>query len=326
MTKKLFYLKRIFDAYILKKNSQLSFWHGSPLINEKAILNHNDLREYYMPFSQKASYKTLLDEKQIPILDYHGTIGKQYNPIAIAQYGLGHCNIFFSKKNKDSLQIIQNVADWFVQKIEKNSYGIKVWHHYFDFEYARLLKSPWYSGLAQGQIISFLLRAFKITENKLYLHTAKDAILSFKKDITEGGVIYKDKNNFLWIEEYITTPPMHILNGFIWAWWGLYDYCLLIDDPAIIKLKEELLNTLENKLFLYDSGTWSLYDQSDKQIPNYASPFYHKLHIVQLEIMYKLTNIDIFKETADKWQSYADSRYNKTKAFLFKVLFKLKYF
>jgi len=326
MTRKLSYLKRIFDAYILKKDSQLSFWHGTPLINHKSLEDIGDLGEYYMPFLQKANYQALLDENLIPILDYHGTIGKQYNPIAIAQYGLGHCNIFFTDKNEKSLKIIKNVADWFVQKLEKNSYGVQVWHHYFDFEYARLLKNPWYSGLAQGQAISFLLRAFKITKDESYMNASKEAIISFKKDQIEGGVVYKDNNDFLWIEEYITNPPMHILNGFIWAWWGLYDYCLIIEDKVIQDIKGELLKTLEEKLILYDSGFWSLYDQSDKSIPNFASPFYHKLHIVQLKIMYKLTKQDVFKEMADKWESYSHSSYNKTKAFLFKVLFKLKYF
>ena len=30
----------------------------------------------------------------IPLLNYHGIIGKQYNPIAIAQYGLGNLNFY----------------------------------------------------------------------------------------------------------------------------------------------------------------------------------------------------------------------------------------
>ena len=34
------------------------------------------------------------DADGIPLLDYHGNIGLQYNPIAIAQWGLGNFNLF----------------------------------------------------------------------------------------------------------------------------------------------------------------------------------------------------------------------------------------
>ena len=34
------------------------------------------------------------DGAGVPMLDYHGAIGLQYNPIAIAQWGLGNYNRF----------------------------------------------------------------------------------------------------------------------------------------------------------------------------------------------------------------------------------------
>ena len=36
-----------------------------------------------------------------------------------------------------------------------------------------------------------------------------------------GGVIFEDKKKDFWIEEYIVHPPTHILNGFIWALFGV---------------------------------------------------------------------------------------------------------
>ena len=38
--------------------------------------------------------------------------------------------------------------------------------HHFDFEYRDTLKSPWYSGLAQGQGLSVLVRAYIETDNE----------------------------------------------------------------------------------------------------------------------------------------------------------------
>ena len=45
--------------------------------------------------------------------------------------------------------------------------------------------------------------------------------MTFLKDIDEGGVVYADEDGHTWFEEYIVSPPTHILNGFIWASWGV---------------------------------------------------------------------------------------------------------
>ncbi|MBN2144643.1 MAG: hypothetical protein JW774_08480, partial [Candidatus Aureabacteria bacterium] len=102
---KLSYISRIFSAYVLKRKSQVSFWHEYPEINEQAFQAHQGLGEYYMPFFQKALWNEL-DSDGIPLLNYHGKIGTQYNPIAIAQYGLGHCNLYLRSKKTFHLEAI----------------------------------------------------------------------------------------------------------------------------------------------------------------------------------------------------------------------------
>ena len=72
--------------------SHLTFWHESPQENLNA--RPGELGEYYMTFAEKADYSGAYDSAGIPLLDYHGKIGLQYNPIAIAQYGLGNYNLF----------------------------------------------------------------------------------------------------------------------------------------------------------------------------------------------------------------------------------------
>ena len=94
------YYRRIFSAYLLGGKSHLTFWHETPAQNPNATAR--DLGEYYMLFSEKADYNGVydsngvpqLDSNGVPQLDYHGKIGSQYNPIAIAQYGLGNYNLF----------------------------------------------------------------------------------------------------------------------------------------------------------------------------------------------------------------------------------------
>ena len=322
--KKLQYWNRIFKAYILGNTSQLTFWHGEPQINPN--IKKGSLGQYYMSFYNKANYQGQCDSNGIPMLDYQGAIGLQYNPIAIAQWGLGNYNIWRTTKSQNEYEKFLKSADWLVDNLEENEYGLKVWMHHFDFEYRDTLRSPWYSGLAQGQGISLLVRAFKETDLEKYRNASDQAFRVFSVSIYDGGVNYIDSNGNNWIEEYIVHPPTHILNGFIWALWGIYDYALQFNNEKAMNVFKEYTRTLVKELDSYDNGFWSLYEHSGTFFKMIASSFYHKLHIVQLSVMYELTSESIFNEKAMLWSSYLNNSYNKIRAFIQKALFKVIYY
>jgi heparosan-N-sulfate-glucuronate 5-epimerase len=318
------YYRRIFSAYLLGGKSQLTFWHETPTENPNAT--PGELGEYYMPFAEKADYAGAYDASGIPLLDYHGQIGPQYNPIAIAQYGLGNYNLWRRTDDPDRRKKFFLVADWLCSHLEQNPQGLAVWQHHFDWEYRHTLKAPWYSALAQGQGISVLVRAHKEVQDARYLDAAARALASFYKPTKEGGVAFTDERGDLWFEEYIVSPPTHILNGFIWALWGIHDYFLATQDSSAQQLFSRAVQTLLHNLDRYDLGFWSLYEQSGTRLPMVASPFYHQLHIVQLRVMHRLTGEDAFASVADRWQGYARSRSNRTRALCYKSAFKLCYY
>ena len=318
------YLKRVYQAYLSGEDSQLTFWHGTPEVNREAV--GDQLGQYYMPFIEKAEYRAHLDDSGIPLLDYHGAIGLQYNPIAIAQYGLGNYNLYQRTGLEEYREKLTLAADWLKDNLAENSFGVPVWMHHFDFEYQEGLYAPWYSGLAQGQGISVLLRAYQLTRNEEYLKAAEKAFLSFQLPVREGGVVSQDENGYLWIEEYLVSPPTHVLNGFIWALWGVYDYYLLTKDETAQEVYQAALRTLADNLQCYDIGYWSLYDLSLLRLKMIASPFYHRLHIVQLRVMYQLTGEEVFKRFADRWVSYQELIVNRWRAFIAKMIFKVIYF
>ena len=279
-----------------------------------------------MPFTAKADYPGQYDRNGIPLLNYHGRVGLQYNPIAIAQYGLGNYNLFCRTRNDERRQKFLRAADWLVANLEQNSFGLWVWNHHFDWEYRTPLKAPWYSGLAQGQGISVLVRAYLVTENDTYLNAARKAFEPFLKTTDKGGVAYLDENGHTWLEEYIVFPPTHILNGFIWASWGVYDYYLATRESIAKRLFEQSIETLEANLEKYDAGFWSLYELSGTRLKMLASPFYHRLHIVQLRILHRLTGKSIFNEYAERWAMYQNSRFKRIEALIYKSIFKLFYY
>jgi len=318
------YYRRIFNAYLVPGKSHLTFWHETPQANPGA--GAYQLGEYYMLFAEKADYQGQHDSVGIPMLDYHGRIGLQYNPIAIAQWGLGNYNLYCHHYNNDRKKKFLAASDWLCAHLEPNSHGSWVWNHNFDWEYRSPLKAPWYSALAQGQGISLLVRAYRETNATAYLEAAQRAFATFLKSTEEGGVTFTDARGNLWFEEYIVSPPTHILNGFIWAAWGVYDYFLATQASAARDLFAQAVLTLRANLDRYDLGFWSLYEQSGTLFPMVASPFYHRLHVVQLRVMRHLTGDEIFARLADKWEAYTRSRTKRTRALCYKSAFKLCYY
>ncbi|HME35469.1 MAG TPA: D-glucuronyl C5-epimerase family protein [Candidatus Sulfotelmatobacter sp.] len=322
------YYRRIFSAYLLGGKSHLTFWHETPAENPRAT--PAELGEYYMQFAGKADYQGSYDSSGVPQLDYHGQIGLQYNPIAIAQYGLGNYNLFRQSADPERRRKFLIAADWLCSHLEQNVRGFAVWNHHFDWEYRDTLRAPWYSALAQGQGISVLLRADKETQKESgdtrYLAAARRALACFHVPMKDGGVAFTDESGDLWFEEYIVSPPTHILNGFIWAAWGLYDYFLATQDISAQELFSRAVRTLLHNLDRYDLGFWSLYEQSGTRLPMVASPFYHQLHIVQLRVMHRLTGESTFARVADRWETYTRSRTNRARALAYKSVFKLCYY
>jgi len=318
------YYRRIFSAYLLPGKSQLSFWHDSAELNPHASVHA--LGEYYMALAEKAVYQGPHDRDGIPLLDYRGAIGQRHNPIAIAQWGLGNYNLLNRTGDAQAREKFLLASEWLCTKLEQNSDGVHVWNHDFDWEYRQRLKAPWYSGLAQGQGISLLVRAHAETGEKKYLDTATHAFQSFLIDAALGGVSFRDREQNLWFEEYIVSPPTHILNGFMWAAWGIYDYFLATGSAEAIRLFGAVVKTMHDNLHRYDLGFWSLYELSGTLIPMVASPFYHRLHVTQLRVMHKITSEKFFQDYADRWDGYARSQSKRTRALCYKGAFKLCYY
>jgi heparosan-N-sulfate-glucuronate 5-epimerase len=322
------YYRRIFRAYLDSGRSQLTFWHEVPEINPHASTDRLD--QYYMLFHEKADYAGHHDAAGIPMLDYHGVIGLQYNPIAIAQWGLANYNRFCENGDDARWQKTLKAANWLTANLEQNAHGLWVWNHHFDWDYRDTLKTPWFSGLAQGQGVSLLLRVHAHShanaDDQKYQRAAAKAFVALTQPVAEGGVLFEDSGGYLWIEEYLVAPPTHILNGFIWALWGVFDFWLARGDASAKEVFDRGVETLVHNLEQFDTGYWSLYEQSGTRLKMLASPFYHQLHIIQLRVMHKLTGDTRFAAVAERWEGYAQRRGNRTRALVEKSVFKLLYY
>ena len=320
---RLAYYRRVFSNYVARRPSHLAFWHERPEENPEAPTDR--LGQYYMTFSHKADYPGPFDSQGVPLLDYGGTVGIQYNPIAIAQYGLARYNRYAGTGAAEDRSAFLCQADWLVEHLEPNGHGIPVWTHHFDWEYRDGIRAPWDSGLSQGCALSCLARAAESGDPR-YGDALRRGFAAFLKDVRDGGVCLYEPNGDVWVEEVIVAPPSHILNGFLWGLWGIRDYHLATGDPAAQDLLDRCLATLRSHLNDYDTGWWSLYELSPFRLKMLASPFYHRLHIVQLRVMHRLTGTPLFAQVAERWEGYRGRRWNRWRSLAEKVLFKLLHY
>lgn len=317
------YLRRVFASYVFTKNNQLTFWHETPERNPQA--RPEELGPYWMRFAGKTNYPGPFDDGGIPLLDYHGEVGRHHNPIAIAQYALGNYNAFLEHGRARHRDAFERSARWLLENLRPNERGVPVWAHHFDFEYFQTLRAPWHSGLAQGVGLSVMHRAHRLLGDAAYLEAAHRAYASLHVPTDRGGVLYVDPAGDPWIEEYIVEPPTHILNGFLWALWGVHDHRLATADAAVRDFFEACVSTVIRNLDRYDTGFWSLYELTPQRFQSPASPYYHRLHLVQLDIMHRLTGRPEFEATRARWTDYASRRTHRSAAWVTKAAFKLAY-
>lgn len=266
------------------------------------------VRGYYSDLRHKVTGNTLLDSKGIPI-NITNENNKIYFAITIFQYGLGAYDLYLEKKDKVYLQKFFNCVEWAMEYQEDTG----AWDA-FSFKKS----SDKYSSMAQGEGASLLVRAYQETRNEKYIKAAKKAIDFMLIPIeNEGTTLYKNDTEFTFEEcrNYRT-----ILNGVIFSIWGILDYSIVTKDQYYTDKMEQSVQYLAKILYLFDCGYWSKYDLDG----NLASPFYHDLHIEQLNVMFDLFGNIEFDEYAKKWLNYKNSTTKSKKAFFVKALQKLK--
>lgn len=225
-----------------------------------------------------------------------------YHPASIAQCALGTFNLMIRGYDDQYRETFMANINWLLEN------GIACGEslvYPFPFGLPDFHPDPdWVSGMYQGQVLSALVRAYIITKDNSIYSRCEKIWNSFSPELGKKYGFRFETDNELWFEEAPQLPPKHILNGAIYAIWGIYDLMLLKDDPCLKVEWEKSVNTIRNSLSGYDTGFWSYYDLAG----NLASYYYHnKVHILQLRALYEQTSEALFKEYAEKWSCYSSS-------------------
>jgi len=177
----------------------------------------------------------------------------------LATFGEANGYYLSGHENNNLRQLLGEV----IPLATKRAGGI-AWEYLFQFDGGL---APWTSGLSQGTALQVLARAWSRFKEPAYLTAAQQALGVFETAPPEGvrvttpaGALYA---------QYTYAPSDRILNGFIQALVGLYDYTSITKDPLGLALFEAGDAEARALVPQYDTGAWSLYDQFGESDLNY---------------------------------------------------------
>ena len=282
-----------------------SIWHVNQDIGKCFAVD--SIKGYYNNLTEKVTkLPDLLDNERMPLLN----IGEKEveMPVAIFQYGLGSYDLYLQTGDKRYREKFILTVDWAIENQDEKGRWNTFFYVYPD--------SP-YGAMSQGEGASLLLRAYVRSGDEKYLKAAKKALDYMLTPVEKGGTTLYQNDDIIFAE--YTHLPI-VLNGWIFAWWGLYDYVLATNDKGYyFESLEKSCASLEKYLPLFKTSYWSKYDLKGKL----ASPFYHNLHIAQMQAMYQLTGHVVFKQYAERWAKQQKNPFCKSTAFLKKAFQKL---
>lgn len=299
---------------VIKALNQTDYWHGEQAIG--SFFSDRELRGYYNDLRKKVIIKSC--ELIVPQVIVSGV--SYTHPVTVCQVGLGCFDKYIETNDHKFFLFSKKCADWLINNcIECSKNGGIFWQVPYSFKLFKQ-KSHFKSGLIQGQAISLLLRIHKINKNSIYLNSALSACKIMLMNRNDGGC-YNPELNI--IEEYpIKNQNSFVLNGAISAAWSVFDLFLATKDDNYREIFYSQARSIAANLHLFNNFGYSNYALYDSIFfGKISSPYYHKEHIMQLNVMYKLTEFDMFKKYKEIWELNSHSLFHKTRSYLIKSIF-----
>jgi hypothetical protein len=246
-----------------------------------------------------------------------------YGHVRLAQFGLGHFERYAVDGDDRGFEMARAVADHLLaSQVQSSGPDRGGWLHDYAFSLRAPLRPPWLSAMAQGQGASLLSRLFAETGDARYAEGAELALRPMRLAVARGGVL-GSIDGMPFLEEYPTEPQSHVLNGAVFALWGVRDVALLSREAETVDMHEELVAALVATSARWDMGRWSRYDLFPRRPTNIASSFYHQLHISQLNVLHTIYGESEFEELAGRFTSYQDQTVLRYAAFAQKAAYRI---
>ena len=197
--------------------------------------------------------------------------------------------------DKDAFkQTLDRLAD-----IASNRGGYKTWEYYFAFGGGL---PPWTSGLSQGTAIQAFARGYELLGDPRYKQVGHDALGAFEKAPPVGVRVAADGGSHYLI--YSMSPGLRVLNAFLQANTGLYDFATLTGDAKAKRLFKAGDRAARREVPKFDTGAWSLYSLGGRE----SDLGYHRLVRDFLDNLCDRTKTPVYCKTAKRFTDYQHQR------------------
>jgi hypothetical protein len=225
------------------------------------------------------------------------------NHVSIVQLGLGAWQ--HASADERWTGVLREVVDGVVDELS----GDALLEYRFPMPHTYRLDPPWVSAMAQGQAASLLLRSAELLSRPGLVDAAFLALEPLVRG-TPPLVVRTAAGPVL--QEYPTEPPAHVLNGWIFGLFGLYDAGATEEGSergrAARAAFDEGAAAVAARLPLYELARgWSRYDLFPHPLANVASPFYHRLHVELLRSLGRLRPHMRIAQTQARWAASAEA-------------------
>ncbi len=244
-------------------------------------------------------------------------------PVTVLQLGLGAWQRSIDEQDPDRSgwsRVARLVAEW--AAVDMDGHGRFIHHQPMPHTYE--IAGGWHSAMAQGLGVSLLVRHGMDEDAARAARSLLEPTYGLVSHTPDGPVL----------EEYPAEPRPHVLNGWMWALFGLYDLehanGALDEDvrAAAATAFEAGIASLAAQLPEYETGRgWSTYDRYPHPIQNVASPFYPRRHVEMRRATDRLAaDPRLAGEragTADRWEQALGAPLVRATAVARKVGFRL---
>lgn len=249
-----------------------------------------------MPFFYEMQVYGNLDENDVPIVRYE--FGDYRNPVTTAQNAIAFHQKFLQTGNDGDKQSFLNNADWLCDNLADDNFL----HYEFDFQHwveLDTFPAGWVSGMAQGEALAVLSVAYFLSNDERYLEAADRIFSTLHTTGGEYWCFYIDEEDYYWLEEYPSDDLCHVLNGFLFGLWGLWDYYVVSGNTESLSLFQAGIRTIADHYHLYRMGE----NRSMYCFHRIYSDTYHEMHLEQLDGYTRWFDIPEFR-VAKLWLSH----------------------
>lgn len=233
---------------------------------------------------------------------YYSRDGQAHNhPVVSAQFALALLNGYRVTDDPDYLDAAVANAERILETAVR-SRGADYFAYPFDFalhgDEDDVMEAPWFSAMAQGQALSVFARLHETTGEQRWMDAADATFATFTNPRVADGpwTVFVDDGGYLWLEEYPKDPPMRVLNGHVYAIYGLYDYAMATGDSDAAAVFDGAVSTVARYINDFRRpGAVSVYCLRVE----YPSEKYHNIHVGQLRDLNVLSGDERFQRYAN---------------------------